>query len=158
MQSSRWTIVIVNDYSYVNGGAGQIALSSARELARRGHSVILFSAVGPPDPSLAEAGVHIVCTDQPDILNNPNRIGAAVQGIWNSRSAKSMEALLGTLDPRKTLVHIHGWSKAISSSVAPAVLAHGASLVVTVHDYFLVCPNGGLFNYVSNTICHLSPL
>jgi hypothetical protein len=38
-------VVIVNDLAYVNGGAGQVALSSARGLADRRHQVTLFSAV-----------------------------------------------------------------------------------------------------------------
>lgn len=158
MQDSRWTVVIVNDFAHVNGGAGQIALSSARELARRGHAVVLFSAVSPSDPSLERADVRIICTEQPEILHNPDRFGAAVQGLWNRRAAAEMAALLRQLDPRKTLVHVHGWTKALSSSIIPVALAHGAGLVVTVHEYFLACPNGGFFNYVSEKICHLTPL
>jgi glycosyltransferase involved in cell wall biosynthesis len=158
MQSAHWTVVIVNDVAHVNGGAGQIALSSARELARRGHSVVLFSAVGPPDPSLEQAGVRIVCTNQLDILDNPNRFGAAAQGIWNRKAADEMADLLRALDPRKTLVHVHAWTKAISSSIIPVALAHGSGLVVTIHEYFLACPNGGFFNFVSGEMCHLKPL
>ena len=56
------------------------------------------------------------------------------------------------------MVHLHSWPKAISSSIVPAVLAHGAGLVVTVHDYFLACPNGGFYNWNSEKICHLKPL
>ena len=31
-------------------------------------------------------------------------------------------------------------------------------VVVTLHDYFTACPNGGYFNYKENEICRLSPL
>ena len=33
-------VIIVNDYSYINGGAGEIAVSTALALAERGHEVI----------------------------------------------------------------------------------------------------------------------
>lgn len=158
MQSDRWTVVIVNDFAHVNGGAGQIALSSAVELARRGHTVILFCGVKPVDPSLERAGVRIVCTGQPEILRNPNRFSAAVQGIWNRRAAAEMATLLRSLNPQTTLVHVHGWTKALSSAIMPVALAHGARVVVTIHDYFLACPNGTFFNHVSAKICHLTPL
>ena len=31
-------------------------------------------------------------------------------------------------------------------------------VVLTLHDYFTACPNGGYFNYKQNEICHLKPL
>ena len=31
-------------------------------------------------------------------------------------------------------------------------------VIVTLHDYFTACPNGGYFDYVQNEICHLEPL
>jgi glycosyltransferase involved in cell wall biosynthesis len=158
MFAENLTIVVVNDFAHVNGGAGQVAIASASELARRGHTVILFSAVSPVDPVLAQSGVRVVCTQQGEIVVNPNRTLAAVQGIWNYRAARQMSELLRTLAPRNTVVHIHGWTKALSSSIVPVVLAHGAGVVVTIHDYFLACPNGGFFNYVSEEICHLRPL
>jgi len=158
MQNGRWTIVIVNDSACVSGGADQIGISSACGLSRRGHSVVLFSASGPADPSLERAGVRVACTGQFGILQNPNRLGAAVQGIWNRRAAGEMAALLHSLDPQRTVVHVHSWTKALSSSIIPVALAHGIGVVVTVHDYFLACPNGAFFDYVSGKICHLKPM
>jgi len=158
MPIDRLTIVVVCDFAHVNGGGAQVALASACELARRGHSVFLFAAVGPIDPRLSQAGVHVICTNQHEILNNPNRIAAAIQGIWNSKAASAMEVLLRPLDARQTIVHIHGWVKAISSSIIPVILRHGARFVVTIHDYATACPNGGFFNYVSGQSCHLKPL
>ena len=31
-------------------------------------------------------------------------------------------------------------------------------VVLTLHDYFTACPNGGYFNYRKNEICHIKPL
>lgn len=31
-------------------------------------------------------------------------------------------------------------------------------MVITLHNYEIVCPNGGLFNYNSNKICYLKPM
>jgi len=158
LPSDRLTIVVVNDYGHVNGGAGQVAFASARELARRGHDVRLFCAVPPVEPTLEADGVRVVCTGQPDILLNPNRLQAAYQGIWNRPAAAAMADLLRPLDPRRTVVHLHGWTKALSSSIVPEILRHGAGLLATLHDYFLACPNGGFFNYVAERSCTLSPL
>ena len=38
-------IIIVNDYSYTEGGASAIALETAKLLSMKGHKVVFFSAV-----------------------------------------------------------------------------------------------------------------
>ena len=48
-------IVIFTTLHRVDGGAGKIALSSAKALAKRNNRVILFTAVGPIDRRLLEA-------------------------------------------------------------------------------------------------------
>ena len=158
MQDERLTVVIVNDFAHVNGGATQVALSSAVELARRGHFVILFCAVGPADPLLEKMGIHIVCTDQPDLLSNPSHLKAAVQGIWNRTAATEMTVLLSRVDPRNTVIHVHSWTKALSASVIQAAIAHNTGILVTVHDYFMGCPNGCFYDHAREEICNVKPL
>lgn len=61
-------VVIVNDFAYVNGGAGQVALSSTRGLADRRHQVALFSAVqSPAEPLPACRNLAVCNTGRQDI-------------------------------------------------------------------------------------------
>lgn len=146
-------VVIVNDFGHVNGGAAQVAISSARSLAARGIRVIYFSAVGPVDPGLHNAGVECITTEQTDILRSGNRLAAITQGIWNGRAAAVLRDTLSALDRSCTVVHLHGWSKALSASVFRAALDSGIECVHTLHDYFTACPNGGFYDYQANRIC-----
>ena len=43
------TVVIINDFAYINGGAGKVAFTSAKALSSMGIRTILFSAVAPVD-------------------------------------------------------------------------------------------------------------
>ena len=95
---------------------------------------------------------------QHDILEDPNRIQAAARGIWNISAAHAIAQLLDTLDPTKTIVHVHSWTKGLSSSVVRAAIDMDFIVVCTMHDYFLACPNGGFFNYPEKSICKLDPL
>jgi len=62
-------VVILTDYAFINGGAGKVAIDSARELARSGLHVTLLCAVGPVAESLRDVpNLRIVCLDQPDVL------------------------------------------------------------------------------------------
>jgi len=151
-------IVVVSDFAHVEGGNSAVALSSAIGLADAGHRVILLSAVSPIDPAVQKSVFRVVCTSQHAIADDPLRMGALVQGLWNSKAGRAMGDVLGNLDPHQTVVHVHGWTKALSSSVIRAALTRKFKVICTLHDYFSACPNGSFFNYATNTICELQPL
>ena len=70
-------VVVVNDFAHVNGGAAQVALSSANALAERGHDVTLFAAVGGSSAQAKRGAMRVVCTHQHDIASDPSRTRAA---------------------------------------------------------------------------------
>lgn len=152
-------IIIVNDSAHVNGGTATIALGSAEELARRGRRVTLFSAIGPVSPDLLELpSLNVVCLDQPDILSDPNRLRALTSGIWNQFAAKRFRSLLESCDPERTVIHLHGWTKALSTSVLREALNGGFRVVLTLHDFFAACPVGTFYQAPQQQICHLRPM
>ena len=79
-------IIIINDSAFIKGGAEKVALNSAIELSKRGINVILFSAIGPVDTNLTDAGIEVICLQQYDILNDPSRLRAIKQGLWNNKA------------------------------------------------------------------------
>lgn len=147
-------LVIVNDFGHVNGGAAQICIADAIAFARAGRRVIFFCAVGPVTPDLAAAGVEVICLDQQEIALEPDRLRAAGQGLWNSDAASALERLLADF-ATQPIVHVHGWSKALSASVVAAALARKAPVVLSLHDFFAACPNGGFYQYPQQQICKL---
>ena len=151
-------VVVVTDFAQVNGGAAQVALSSAQALSERGHEVTVFAAVPASGEQIRQGSVRVVCTHQHDIASDPSRVRAALQGLWNLAAQKAMGELLAELDPRDTVVHFHGWTKALSSSVIRESLSREYRAVTTLHEYFSACPNGGFFNYQQQAICPLVPL
>src|SRR3546814_7551975 len=82
---------------------------------------------------------------------------AAVSNIWNRDAVRMLSAVLATVDRRETVVHFHQWTKAFSPSVFAAVADRGIPAVVSMHDYFLACPNGAYFNFPRNAPCSLRP-
>ena len=152
-------IIIVNDYAYVNGGAGQVAINTAKLLTMHGDNVVLFSAVGPIEDELKHIdNLNVICLKQHDILNDPSRIRAIVQGIWNFRAKNEFENLLKKFDPKNTVIHIHTLSKAISSSILPTAKSMGFKTLYHLHDYGIACPNLGFYDFQENCICHRSAL
>lgn len=150
-------IVIVNDWGCIEGGAANVAINTAVALASQ-YNVYLFCAVKPIEPRLKEAGVHVVCVDKMDVLHDPNRIRAITKGIWDRQVKNNFESLLAKLDRDKTIIHVHTWTKALSSSIFSVTSKMDFHVVVTLHDFFCFCPNGGFYNYKSNHICHKNPM
>ena len=93
-------IVVINDSAAFNGGASNVALQSAIGLADRGLSVTAFTAVGPVAPEIQNrARLNVICTEQHEIADDPNRFRAFVQGIWNRKAVAELAKLLSTKDP-----------------------------------------------------------
>ncbi len=152
------TIVICVDHASVTGGQAKVAFDSALGLKAAGHRPILFTSAGPVSDDLKASGVEVICLDQADLVGNSSKIQAAVQGVWNFRAAEALGKLLSECPPTRTVVHVHGWAKALSPSIARPIAASGLPAIYTIHEYFLFCPNGGFYNYQSGEVCSLKPL
>ena len=152
------TIVICVDHASVTGGQAKVAIESALGLKRHGARPIVFAAAGPVDQRLADSDVETICLGQHDLLGNPSRAAAAMQGTWNRPAVAALNELLARLPRDRTVVHVHGWAKALSPSIAAPIRASGLPAAFTIHDYFLFCPNGGFYNYQKNEVCTLAPL
>lgn len=151
-------VIVVNDHLYADGGADVVALASAEQLAAAGVSVTLFVADALRADDRTERKARLVCTGQSDLLRDPKPVRAALQGLWNGPAARQMRALLTEHDPANTVVHLHSWTKSLSSSVVRAARDAGFPLVCTLHDYFSICPTGALYNFQSDRICRLEPM
>ncbi|NEU11494.1 glycosyltransferase family 4 protein [Methylobacterium sp. BTF04] len=151
-------VVLVVDHAFVNGGQAKVALDAGLGFAARGHRVTVFAAVGPADPRLEAAGIRVVCLGQDDIASTTNKFAFAAQAIWNRTAARRLAAELSGLDPRDTVVHVHAFAKALSPSIGVSLRASGLPLLYTMHEFFLVCPNGGFYEYPAAKICHRTPM
>ena len=146
--------IILNDFAYVNGGAGQIAIDTAVMLANSGMDTCLFSAVGPVDEQIKNINnLQIVCLEQKDILHDSNRLRAIFQGIWNRLAETRFAKLLAKYDVKSTIIHVHACQKALSSSCIYRAKRMGFKVIYHMHDYGIACPNLGFYNYRAQEVC-----
>jgi glycosyltransferase involved in cell wall biosynthesis len=151
-------VIVLSDYAFPKGGAEAIAINSSIELAKRGLNVHFFSAVGPVCAPLRDNLKHVHCLEQYDILDDPSRLRALSQGLWNGRAKRELGQLLLRFNPSDTVLHAHQWNKALTVSVFDAARQGGFETVATLHDYFIACPNGGFLVFPKNEICERTPL
>lgn len=149
--------VILNDYGDIRGGADYVAVESAVALADQGVNVWFVCACTPISQRLEHENINVVCIGQGDIISS-SLAKAACFGIWNRHAAKRLMNVLEGLDRKNSIVHVHSFTKALSSAVFHAVRAAGFRTVFTAHDYFAVCPNGALYDHREMTNCKLKPM
>jgi glycosyltransferase involved in cell wall biosynthesis len=152
------SVVILNDFCHVQGGASRVAVDEAVALHASGFDVTFLGAVGPICQELRNAGVKTICLQQPELAEAKHHPRAAFGALWNGRAYRATRALLTTMDRRRTIVHLHGYTKALTTAPTLAARRSGLSTVCTLHDFFAACPNGAFFNYRRQEPCPLRAL
>ena len=72
------------------------------------------------------------------------KVRAFFAGLRNPVSAREIHKVLEEFRP--DVVHIHNLYPLISPSVLPHIRKRGVPVVMTVHNYRLICPNGLFYN------------
>jgi glycosyltransferase involved in cell wall biosynthesis len=124
-------LIVHNEYGKVSGE--EIAVRSLQKLlAERGHQISTYfrSSAEIADDGLGKAKAFFT-------------------GIYNFSSRQEMRRLLG--ERRPDIVHIHNLFPLISPSVLGECRRAGIPVVMTVHNYRLVCPNG--LHMVKGAVC-----
>lgn len=151
-------VVIVCDYGEINGGAAKVAVMSAYGLAESGFAVTYVCAIAPVSALLDHPRIAVRCLGLESVWEKRNPLAAAVQGIWNGRAKTALEGILESLPADETVVHFHQWTKALSPSVLTAPLRFGLPSIISLHDYFIVCPNGAYYRFPQAAPCRLVPM
>jgi glycosyltransferase involved in cell wall biosynthesis len=147
--------VVINDFSSMGGGATAVALDSMRLLSARKVAVTFLAGddgrcdLPPQIEIVALGGSHILAG---------NRLNAAIRGLHNRAAEQLVARWIADRYTPGTVYHLHGWSKILSPSVFRALKPVASRLVISAHDFFLSCPNGGYFNFRRGSPCSLRPL
>jgi len=153
ISDSEVTAVILNNYCYPQGGASRVVIDEAVELSSLGVKVKFIGAVGPVCRELQSSDIEVSCLNQTDLADGSHAPAVMLQGLWNTQAYKVVDSILAELDPRLTIIHLHGFTQALSSSPVRCALKRGFEVVYTMHDFFTACPNGGFYDYVERSIC-----
>ena len=152
-------VVVINDFDYIQGGASKVAIETANLLKREYPQLNIYFFSGcTSNDNLLDNKIVNISTEQGENLKDKNKIRGMINGIYNFDSKNKLNKLLKTLNKDETIIHVHGWTKSLSCSIFDVIFKKKYKLVVTLHDYFTACPNGGYFNYKKNDVCQLKAL
>jgi len=126
-------ILVLNDNRSPAGGADHVALIHVAEFRRNGLDARYFSA------------------GQGAVESYPIAPRYFARNLFNIGAYREIRRELHDFDP--DVVFIHSWTKQLSASVLLA--CRGRDVRIVAHDYFLMCPNGGQYNYRRREKCEL---
>lgn len=103
-----------------------------------GHQVTFFSRRGPHDIEQTHAAYYPPCIDL-EQLNFSDRIRQVPRIIYNSATAQAFRGFVREVRPQ--LIHAHNIYGGLTTSVLDVAEQTGIPVVLTAHDYKLVCPS-----------------
>lgn len=156
MRSRIDRVVVISDDLAPGGGAASIARASIRQMQARDIRLTLLIG-GSLVPDLGDSSAEVVLLGGSHLLDGM-RAGAAMRGLHDREVRRRLSDWISENDTPGTLYHLHNWHKVLSPSCLAALTPIAERLVLTAHDFFLACPNGGYFDFSSRSACERRPL
>lgn len=150
-------VVLINDMAKAYGGQTGVVITTALGLAERGYDVVLFAGSGEVDDELRRPGITVHTLDQGPVLDDPNRVSAMKRGISNPVARQTLDRIVAGCGP-DTIFHVNGWLRILSPSIFQSLRHVRDRTIITMHDHFTFCPNGGYYNYRSRNTCSVESM
>jgi glycosyltransferase involved in cell wall biosynthesis len=130
-------ILQINKYFYLKGGAETVFFNTIRLLEQHGHTVIPFCLDSPANRHSPYAPYFV---HYPELLEASvcDKIRHIPSFVYNCEAARQLDRLLQREKP--DVAHIHLLFNSLSVSILPVLRKHGVPVVMTAHDYRLICP------------------
>jgi len=136
-------ILLINKYHYFKGGAERAYFDTAKILADHGHDVAFFSMKHPNNRPSRWSKYFIKEVDYRAKNNLGEKIKAVLNIFYNFQAKRNLEKLFLKFKP--DIAHLHNIYHQLSPSIIDVLKKYKIPVVMTLHDYKLVCPNYSLY-------------
>jgi len=137
-------VLLINKYFFSKGGSETCFFDTARILSNNGHEVFFFSMQHPSNSPSTETEFFTSHID----YNNPGawhkKFKSAARLVYSREARHKLESLLRSKRP--DIVHLHNIHHQISPSILHTLKKHQLPIVMTLHDYKMICPAYTMFN------------
>lgn len=136
-------ILRCNKFFYLHGGADQHFILLNRILEKEGHTVIPFALkdrLNPPHPLGPLFARNYILPGR----NIFWHFRAGINSLYSIEAYEKIDFLIKSQKP--DIAHVHNIYHHISPSILVALKQRNIPVVMTLHDYKLICPNYSLFD------------
>ncbi len=137
-------ILTANKFFWRKGGAEAVFFNTAELLERMGHRIVHFSMKHPKNLASSFALYFVDFADYDQIDGALTKMRAAKNAVYNAEARRKIERLIDEEKPE--LAHVHNVHHQLSPSILFALKSRGVPVVMTLHDFKLICPSALLMS------------
>lgn len=142
-------ILLVNKFFYMNGGSERVYFQERTALLGAGHEVKDFAMEDKRNLPSPCSKFFVPNIDYYGKQGIRKKIQQSVAFIHSKDAVQNLEKLVKEEAPE--IAHLHNIYHQLTPSLIPILKKHGIKVVMTIHDYKLVCPAYSALN--ENQIC-----
>lgn len=136
-------VLQINNFHYYRGGVERCYLDTGRILEEKGHQVAYFATAHPQNLPSKWQDYFVSYYELNDKQGLLNKLKVAGRFLYNREARKKIRRLIR--DFRPDIAHAHNVYHHLSPSILKELKKHNIPVVMTLHDYKLICPNYNLF-------------
>ncbi len=142
-------ILLANKFYYPRGGPETVIFQQEKYLRQLGHEVIPFAMQDERNLSSEYSDFFVSNVDYRQMNGSPvENAKIALKMIYSSEAKNKIEQLLDSAKPE--IAHLHNIYHQISPSILGALKKRDIPVVMTLHDFKLVCPNYSFYRQGNN--------
>ncbi len=131
-------ILQVNKFLYPKGGAEIVCLDLSEQLVRAGHEVFHFGMADSRNTVGEDGDLFPREVDYHADRSLGQKLGESLRTIYGREARRGMSELLDRRRP--DLIHAHNIYHQLTPSILEPARERGIPVMLTLHDYKLVCP------------------
>jgi glycosyltransferase involved in cell wall biosynthesis len=131
-------ILQINKYHYIKGGSEMVFFNTINLLKEHGHEPIVF-CVKDERNIVSEYDQYFVDYPEMSAVGFRQKLKNSFSFFYNRDARKKLEKLI--ISEKPDIAHIHLLFNGISVSILPVLKKYHIPIVMTMHDYRLICPS-----------------
>ncbi|HEX6791981.1 MAG TPA: glycosyltransferase, partial [Candidatus Krumholzibacteria bacterium] len=136
-------ILQANKFFHERGGSERYLFALSRALASRGHEVLHFAMAHPDNAPSPQGRYFVPQRDYASPAWRPASVRSVFEFIRSPQAARCLDRLLA--ERRPDVAHLHNIYHQLTPSIIERLAARRIPVVMTLHDYKLVCPSYTMF-------------
>lgn len=138
MLGNTLKILLVNKFIFPKGGDAISTLTTGRILEAHEHEVVVWGMQHPDNLFYPFQEYFVSSVDYDTVNSLTSKARAAMNILYSFESREKIATLLEKVQP--DIVHLNNFAHQISPSILDEIKKHHIPVVMTMHDYKMVCP------------------
>ena len=136
-------ILLINKFLFPFGGTETSVFQTAKLLQEQGHQVVFFSMAHPKNVESRQSSLFVSRIDFEKMKGWGQKFRGVKRILFGRESRAKLDEFLRIEKP--DVAHLHNVYHHLSPAIISTLKRHGIPVVMTLHDYKVVCPAYKLF-------------